>query len=195
MQRAGAVHRYADCCTLTSVCTTSACLQSRAQCLLYVADYPLLVAWLTQLMLSAGHGTWHCHCHSTGLSHVLGQKPCFEPWWRQFLLVILNIVFLVLVALAVVQQGQTYFWTFLRKAQTFSKAALRLVKAAFSFLKAPFVRKGRQPCLQLTRPRPNTAEPVRATRTGSLQPMLAEMMVPSQPTSLSSSWSHDGRNH
>jgi len=111
------------------------------------------------------------------------------------LLVILNIGFLVLVALAVVQQGQRYFWTFLRKAQAFSKAALRSVKAAFSFLKAPFARKGRQPCLQLTRPRPNTAEPVRATRTGSLQPMLAEMIMPSQPNSSFSSWSHDSHNH
>jgi len=111
------------------------------------------------------------------------------------LLVILNIGFLVLVALAVVQQGQRYFWTFLRKAQAFSKATLRMVKAVFGFLKAPFARKGRQPCLQLTRPRPNTAEPMRASRTGSLQPMLAEMMMPSQPHSSFSSWSHDSRNH
>ncbi len=110
------------------------------------------------------------------------------------LLVILNIGFLVLVALAVVQQGQRYFWTFLRKAQAFSKAALCLVKAAFRILKAPFARKGRQPCLQLTRPCPNTSEPVRAARSGSLQPMLAEMMVPSQPHSSFSSWSHDSRN-
>lgn len=36
-----------------------------------------------QPMLSAGHGTWHCHCHSTGLPHVLGQKPCFKPRWRE----------------------------------------------------------------------------------------------------------------
>ncbi len=109
------------------------------------------------------------------------------------LLVILNIAFLVLVALAVVQQGRRYFWTFLRKAQAFSKAALRLVKAAFSFLKAPFAQgrpKGRQPCLQLTRPRPKTAVPVRASRTGFLQPMLAGM-IPSQPNSSFSSWSQD----
>jgi uncharacterized membrane protein YbhN (UPF0104 family) len=106
------------------------------------------------------------------------------------LLVILNIAFLVLVALVVVQQGQKYFWTFLRKAQAFSTAALRLVKAAFGFLKAPFTRKRQQPCLQLTRPRPNTAVPVRATRTGSLQPMLAGM-IPSQPSSSFSSWSQD----
>ena len=98
------------------------------------------------------------------------------------LLVILNIAFLVLVALAVVQQGREHFWTFLRKAQACSKAALRLVKAAFSFLKAPFAGKGRQPCLQLTRPRPNTAKPVRASRAGFLQPMLSEMMVPSHLT-------------
>ena len=111
------------------------------------------------------------------------------------LLVILNIGFLVLVALAVVQQGQRHFWTFLRKAQAYSKAAVRLVKAAFGFLKAPFARKGRQPCLQLTRPHPNTAEPMRARRTGSLQPMLAETMMPSQPNSSFSSWSHDSRNH
>ncbi len=96
------------------------------------------------------------------------------------LLVILNIAFLVLVALAVIQKGRS---TFLMKAQAFSKAALRLVKAAFGFLKAPFARKGQQPCLQLTRPRPNTAVPVRATRSGSLQPMLAEMMVPLQANS------------
>ena len=116
------------------------------------------------------------------------------------LLVILNIAFLVLVALAVIKQGRS---TFLTKAQAISKAALRLVKAAFSFLKAPFaqkaafgflgapfVRKGRQPCLQLTRPRPNMAVRVRATRTESLQPMLAEM-IPSQPNSSFSSWSQD----
>ena len=88
------------------------------------------------------------------------------------LLVILNIGFLVLVALAVVQQGQRYFWTFSRKAQAFSKAAL-------SFLKAPFGQKRQQPGLQSTRSRPNTATPVRATRSGSLQPMLAEMVMPS----------------
>ncbi len=111
------------------------------------------------------------------------------------LLVILNIAFLVLVALAVVKQGRRYFWTFLRKAQAFSTAALRLVKAAFSFLKAPVAQKGRQPCLQLTRPRPNMAVPVRATRTGSLQPMLAEMMMPSQPNSSFSSWSLDSPSH
>ena len=106
------------------------------------------------------------------------------------LLVILNIAFLVLVALAVVQQGQKYFWIFLRKADAFSKAALRLVKAACSFLKAPFARNGRQPCLQLTRPHPNTAVPVRPTRTESLQPMLAGM-IPSQPNSSFSSWLQD----
>lgn len=110
------------------------------------------------------------------------------------LLVILNIAFLVLVALAVVKQGRRYFWTFLRKAQAFSGAALRLVKAAFTFLrKAPFVRKGQQPCLQLTSP--NLTVPVRPRRTGSLQPMLAEMMVPSQAHSSFSSWSMDSPNH
>ncbi len=103
------------------------------------------------------------------------------------LLVILNIAFLVLVALAVVKQGRS---TFLMKAQAISTAALRLVKAAFGFLKAPFARKGRQPCLQLTRPHPNTAVPMRATRAGSLQPMLAGM-IPSQPNSSFSSWSQD----
>ncbi|KAL0038989.1 hypothetical protein WJX77_004333 [Trebouxia sp. C0004] len=111
------------------------------------------------------------------------------------LLVILNIGFLVLVALAVVQQGRRYFWTFLRKAQAFSTAALRLVKAAFGFLEAPFARKGQQPSLQLTRPGPNTAVPMRATRSGSLQPMLAEMMMPSQPNRSFSSWSVDSLNH
>ena len=111
------------------------------------------------------------------------------------LLVILNVGFLVLVALAVVKQGRRYFWTFLRKAQACSTAAFRLMKAAFSCLGAPFTRKGQQPCLQLTRPRPNTAEPARATRSGSLQPMLAEMMVPSQANSSVSSWSLDRRSH
>ncbi|KAL0046985.1 hypothetical protein WJX82_003591 [Trebouxia sp. C0006] len=100
------------------------------------------------------------------------------------LLVILNIGFLVLVALAVVQQGQRYFWTFSRKAQAFSKAAL-------SFLKAPFGQKRQQPGLQSTRSRPNTATPVRATRSGSLQPMLAEMVMPSQSNSSFRSWSVD----
>ncbi len=115
------------------------------------------------------------------------------------LLVILNVAFLVLVALAVVQQGRRYFWTFLRKTQAFSKAALRLVKAAFGFLKAPCARKGQQPGLHGTRPaaalqggsRPNTATPVRATRSGSLQPMLAEMVMPSQSNSSFRSWSLD----
>ncbi len=36
-----------------------------------------------QPMVSAGHGTWHGHCHSTGLPHVPGQQPCTKPWWRQ----------------------------------------------------------------------------------------------------------------
>ena len=31
-------------------------------------------------MFYAGPGTWHCHCHSTGLSHVLGQEPCCKLW-------------------------------------------------------------------------------------------------------------------
>ncbi|DBA96202.1 TPA: hypothetical protein ACH3X3_002402 [Trebouxia sp. C0006] len=111
------------------------------------------------------------------------------------LLVILNVGFLVLVALAVVKQGRRYFWTFLRKAQAWSTAAFCLMKAAFGFLRAPLTRKRQQPCLQMTRPRPNTAEPVRATRSGSLQPMLAEMMVPSQANSSVSSWSLDRRSH
>ena len=111
------------------------------------------------------------------------------------LLVILNIAFLVLVALAVVKQGRKYFWTFLRRAQAFSTAALRLVKAALSFLKAPSVQKGQQPCLQSTRSCPNTAVPGRATRTGSLQPMLAEMVMPSQPNSPLSSQSLDSPSH
>jgi len=104
------------------------------------------------------------------------------------LLVILNIGFLVLVALAVVQQGQRYFWTFSRKAQAFSKAAL-------SFLKAPFGQKRQQPGLQSTRSRPNTAVPVRATRSGSMQPMLAEMVMASHPNSPFSSQSLDSPSH
>ncbi len=104
------------------------------------------------------------------------------------LLVILNVGFLVLVALAVVKQGRRYFWTFLRKAQAFSEAAL-------SFLKAPLGQKRQQPCLQLTRSCPHTAVPGRATRTGSLQPMLAEMVMPSQPNSSFSSWSVDSPSH
>ncbi|DBA69633.1 TPA: hypothetical protein ACH3X2_012695 [Trebouxia sp. C0005] len=95
------------------------------------------------------------------------------------LLVILNMVFLILVALAVVKQGRRHFWTFLRKTQACSKAALCLAKAAFGFLKATFAQKGQQPCLQLTGPCSNMAVPVRASRTGSLQPMLAEKMMPS----------------
>ncbi len=31
-------------------------------------------------MFSAGHGTRHCHCHSTGLPHVPGQELCCETW-------------------------------------------------------------------------------------------------------------------
>ncbi len=111
------------------------------------------------------------------------------------LLVILNVAFLVLVALAVVKQGRRYFWTFLRKTQAFSKAALCLVKAAFGFLKAPSGQKRQQPCLQSTRSCPNTAVPGRATRSGSLQPMLAEMVMPSQPNSPFSSRSLDSPSH
>ena len=107
------------------------------------------------------------------------------------LLVILNVGFLLLVALAVVKQGRRYFWTFLRKTQAFSKAALRLVKAAFSFLSAPFAQKKQQPGLQSTTSRPNRAVPVRATRRASLQPMLAEMVMPSQSNSSFRSWSVD----
>lgn len=103
------------------------------------------------------------------------------------LLVILNIAFLGLVALAVVKQGRS---TILMKAQACSTAAVRLVKAAFSFLGAPFTRKRQEPCLQLTRPHLNTAVPMRATRAGSLQPMLAGM-IPSQPNSSFNSWSQD----
>ncbi len=36
-----------------------------------------------QPMVSAGHGTGHGHCHSTGLPHVLGQKPCTKSWWLE----------------------------------------------------------------------------------------------------------------
>ena len=36
-----------------------------------------------QPMVSAGHGTWHGHCHSTGLPHVLGQESCTKSWWRE----------------------------------------------------------------------------------------------------------------
>ena len=110
------------------------------------------------------------------------------------LLVILNIAFLTLVALAVVKQGRRYFWTLLMKAQAFSKAALRLVKAAVWFVGAPFVRKGQQPCLQLTRHPPNTATHVTATRSGSLQPMLSGMML-SQPNSSFGSWSVESPSH
>jgi uncharacterized membrane protein YbhN (UPF0104 family) len=111
------------------------------------------------------------------------------------LLVILNIAFLVLVALAVVQEGQKHFWTFLRKAQAFSTAALCLMKAAFSFLSTPFVQKKQQPGLQSTAARPNRAVPVRATRSGSMQPMLAEMVMPSQSNSSFTSWSMDIPSH
>ena len=119
-------------------------------------------------------------------SHVASRKGLDAI---AILLVILNIGFLILVALAVVKQGRRYFWTFLRMARTFSKAALRWLKGACSFFRAPFVQKGQQPCLQLTRPHPSTAAPARATRTGSLQPMLSGMVVPSSSVN---SWSTAG---
>lgn len=101
------------------------------------------------------------------------------------LLVILNVGFLLLVALAVVKQGRRYFWMILRKAQAFSKAGLRLVKAACSFLAAPCGPKGQQPCLQLTRPHPSTATPERGTRAGFSQPMLTGMVLSQSNSSVS----------
>ncbi len=155
--------------------------------MLQVADCPLLVGWLTQLILTAGHGTWHCHCHSTGLSRVLGQKPCCKPWSLEYDCHLAGHPQHSVLSPGSPSSRQARQKHILSESSGHQQG---LVKAAFSFLGAPFVRKGRQPCLQLTRPRPNTAVPVRATRTGSLQPMLAGMM-PSQPNSSFSSWSQD----
>jgi len=155
--------------------------------MLQVADCPLLVGWLTQLILTAGHGTWHCHCHSTGLSHVLGQKPCCKPWSLEYDCHLAGHPQHSVLSPGSPSSRQARQKHILSESSGHQQG---LVKAAFSFLGAPFVRKGRQPCLQLTRPRPNMAVRVRATRTESLQPMLAEM-IPSQPNSSFSSWSQD----
>lgn len=105
------------------------------------------------------------------------------------LLLILNIVFLALVAFLILRQGKRRLGPFLRRTQVIGKAAFRLGKTGCQLAKSSFTKQGQQPCLQVIRPSADVAMPVSPPRAGSMQPMLPGPNSSSGPASSLSSFS------
>lgn len=111
------------------------------------------------------------------------------------LLVILNVAFLALVTWRVYKHGKRHAKAFLRQAVAISKDAFCLTKAAVLRCKTqckPSVPGQTQ--LSSSSPQANVAMPARATRSGSMQPMLSERAL-SVPISSRSSTSLDNSHH
>ena len=90
------------------------------------------------------------------------------------LLLIQNVFFLIVVAYYVIKRGRRHVIAFLRLAKT-------AFAAAFQILRGCFGRGANQPCL--CAPPVAMAMPARASRSGSMQPMLPERVLSSQSIS------------
>ena len=108
------------------------------------------------------------------------------------LLLILNIVFLALVAFLILRHSKRRIGSCLRQTQVIGKAAFCRGKTVCQLTKRSFTKKGQQPCLQVIRPSADVAMPVRPPRAGSMQPMLSGPNCSSGPVSSLSSFSQDG---
>ena len=107
------------------------------------------------------------------------------------LLLILNIVFLALVAFLILRQSKRHIGSCLRQTQVIGQAAFHQGKTGCQLLKSSFTKGGQRPCMQVIRPSGDVAMPVRPPRAASMQPMLSGPNSSSGPASSLSSFSQD----